>query len=77
MRNMNDIPELQSWPDLVDKDVDYAFNVIKSDRPDLRVVGRLEGHDPEPEIEELDRVIVWEYVDVHFDAKVSRIPIQG
>jgi hypothetical protein len=77
MKSMNNVPELQSWPDLVGKHTDYAVNVIHQDRPDLRVVGRPEGHDPEPEIEELDRVIVWQFVDTGFNSIVSRVPTQG
>jgi hypothetical protein len=77
MKNMNNVPQLQSWPDLVGKHTDYAVKVIHQDRPDLRVDGRLEGHDPEPEIEELDRVIVWQFVDTGFNSIVSRVPTQG
>ncbi|PVH33999.1 hypothetical protein PAHAL_8G117900 [Panicum hallii] len=74
---MNNVPKLQSWPDLVGQHTDYATNVIHQDRPDLRVVGHLEGHDPEPEIEELDRVIIWQFIDTSFNSIVSRVPTQG
>lgn len=55
---MAGIPERQSWPDLLGKRADYAKKVIEQDRPDLRVEMKNRG-EPEPPIEELDRVIIW------------------
>jgi hypothetical protein len=75
--SMAGIPERQSWPDLVGKTSEFATNVIKQDRPDLRVINYLEGHDPEPEIEEFDRVIIWCFVDSGSNFIVNRVPTQG
>jgi hypothetical protein len=74
---MAGIPERQSWPDLLGKHADVADKVIQQDRPDLRVINNLEGNDPEPVIEEFDRVIVWSYVDTWSNFIVSRVPTQG
>jgi hypothetical protein len=47
------------------------------DRPDLRVINMIVGDDPEPAIEELDRVIVWCIVDSGSNFIVDRVPTQG
>lgn len=74
---MSGIPERQSWPDLLHKHCEDADKVIQQDRPDLRVINMIVGSDPEPPIEELDRVIVWCSVDVGFNFIVDRVPTQG
>lgn len=74
---MSGIPERQSWPDLLHKHADYADQVISQDRPDLRVINMIVGDDPEPAIEELDRVIVWCIVDSGSNFIVDRVPSQG
>lgn len=74
---MSGIPQRQSWPDLLHKHCEVADKVIQQDRPDLRVINMIVGDDPEPPIEEFDRVIVWCFVDVGSNFIVARIPTQG
>ncbi|KAF8781304.1 hypothetical protein HU200_000564 [Digitaria exilis] len=73
---MAGIPARQSWPDLLHTHCDYAHKAIQQDRPDLRVINMIVDYDPEPRIEEFDRVIVW-CIDDGSDYIVDRVPTQG
>ncbi|KAJ1255510.1 hypothetical protein BS78_05G140900 [Paspalum vaginatum] len=66
-----------SWPELKGKHADYAEKIISQDRPDVHVITKIEGHEPEPPFEEDDRVIIWCFVDVGFNFIVSRTPYVG
>ncbi|KAG2557065.1 hypothetical protein PVAP13_8NG185112 [Panicum virgatum] len=66
----------QSWPELLHQRPDYAYSVIRSERPDLDAVGYVEGHDQEPQDRNLNRVIIWEVIDPS-NYYVSRVPVIG